>query len=199
MSSSWSPTARSSGGATAAFYGRVVHNGAKFKVSPNANVAFFGEVTGEGGFSGDGGVFFEGTYSPGNSASWIDMSVNLQYGNENTYVAELEGYTANGPGDTEYDVIAMADSNTLSLDGTLDIDLLGGFEPTIGSTFDIFRYGSGARTGEFDTVLSPTWGAGLYFDVAYTDTAVSLQVVPEPASAFLLALACGVMALRRRR
>jgi len=188
-----------SSGASGAFYDDVVHNGIKFKVSPNANVAFFGLVTGAGSFTGGGGVWFEGGYSPGNSPAWVQIGVDLTYGSESINTMELAGYIANGPGDTEYDVIEMIDGSKLTLGGTLNIDLLDGFEPVFGSTFDIYRYGSGDWAGVFSTFNSPTWDNGLYFDVTYWDTAVTLRVVPEPTSLSLLLLGGVVLTLLYRR
>ena len=187
-----------SAGASAGFYGRVIHNGEKFKVSPNANAAFFGLVSGEGSFTGGGGVWFEGGYSPGNSPSYVQMGVDITYGAESVNQMEIAGYSATGPGNTEYDVLEMVDGGLLVLDGTLNLTLLDGFEPVFGSTFEIYRYGCGDRTGEFDEVISSTWGDGMTFDIDYGDLCVSVSVVPEPTTIMLL-LAGGSMAIWRRR
>ena len=106
---------------------------------------------------------------------------------------DVAGYTS----DTEYDVIEVI-GGSVSLDGTLEVELLDGFQPVLDSTFDFLRHDSGVRTGEFAVFNSPTWGDGLYFDIVYGDTAVTLQTTPEPATLSLMTLG-GLALLRRRR
>jgi len=191
-----------SGGASVSFHGDVVHNGVKFKISPNADVVFFGNLSGDGSFTGGGSMWIEGTFSPGNSPAWVQEEANLTFGDGSDSTMELAGHNADGPGDADYDVIEMLGGHALVLDGTLNIDLLEGFEPALGSTFDIYRYDSGNRMGEFDSVNSPIWGDGQYFNISYGNTLTTLTVVPEP-STFILA-AIGLLGLaayfwRRRR
>jgi len=52
-----------------------------------------------------------------------------------------------------------------SLNGTLDIDLIEGFQPSFGDTFTFMTFGS--RAGEFGTVNGLDLGNGLRFDLAY--------------------------------
>lgn len=188
-----------SGGASVAFYGDVVHNGVKFRVNTNANVVFFGLLSGAGGFEGGGGVFIEGGFNPGNSPEYLQYGANFSLQDGSTCTMELGGYIANGPGDTEYDVIEMIDGCSLSLDGDLSIELWNGFAPVLGSTFDIFRYDFGDCTGQFDGINQPTLPEGYYFDITYGDTAVTLTLMPEPASLSLLGMGALVLLRKRRK
>ncbi len=65
------------------------------------------------------------------------------------------------------------------LDGTLDLSLLGGFQPDIGDTFNILS-ASGGVGGSFSDVLQPlTLAAGRLFEVNYLPTIVQLEVVAD--------------------
>jgi len=190
-----------SGGASVSFHDDVVHNGVKFKISPNADVVFFGELSGEGSFTGGGGMWIEGTFSPGNSPSWVQDSVNVSLGDDSETIVELAGVLASEPGDSQYDVVELVGDCQLDLDGTLRVALLDGFLPDLGSTFDIYRYAEGNRRGEFDVFESPSWAGGCHFEITYGDTAVTLATVPEPDIGTLLAIAvllAGGLVGRRR-
>lgn len=71
--------------------------------------------------------------------------------------------------------IAVVGSVTVA--GTLDLDLVGGFEPGIGEAFTILEY-SGALTGIFDTVNFPSVD-DVSFGVIYNPGSLSLQTVLE--------------------
>lgn len=193
-----------SGGASVAFYGDVVNNGNKFKVSPNANVAVFGDYSGAGPISGGGGVWFEGGFSPGASPAYLQYGVGINYTDSAVLKFEILGYTSEAAGPHQYDVIEVIDGCALSLDGTLEVyleDLTNGgdtFDPVLGSEFVIFRTEADKLSGEFAETVWPTWGDGLTFDIEYTGSAVTLEVVPEPATMGLLGLG-GLALLRRRR
>jgi len=180
-----------SGGASVSFHGDVASNGVKFKVNENANVVFFGTLSGEESITGGGGIWIEGTFSPGNSPAWVREDVDLVLGSSSNTIIELAGYTAQEAGNSQYDVIEIIGGHTLALVGTLTINLLEGFEPSAGSTFDIYRYAAGNRIGEFDVFDSPTWGNGRHFDITYNDTVITITAVPEPCT--LALLICGAM------
>ncbi len=144
-----------SGGASVSFHDDVVHNGVEFKVSDNADVAFFGAVSGDGSFTGGGGVWFEGDYSPGNSPAVVTFAGDVTLGDAATLVIELSGTE---PG--EFDIVDVG--GTLSLDGTLDVRLINGFAPSVDDTFDILDWS--ALGGTFDEELLPAPGGYLAWD-----------------------------------
>ena len=106
----------------------------------------------------------------------VDANVNLADG-----AAAL--MQIDGTGSGQFDQLTI--TGDMAYDGTLKAafsgDLGGGF------TLDLFDV-TGAPTGDFDTLLDPN---GFYSssDLSFDASAGTLTVVPEPASAALLALA----------
>jgi hypothetical protein len=66
-------------------------------------------------------------------------------------------------------------TNLATLGGSLTIRLSDGYVPSIGDTFPIVIAGS--RSGEFATIVGLEIGAGKRFQVTYSATGVTLQVV----------------------
>ena len=61
-----------------------------------------------------------------------------------------------------------------SLGGTLNVDLISGFKPTVGETFDIIDYTS--ETGTFTTLNLPKLTGGDTWSITYNATDVVLTV-----------------------
>ncbi|MBK8269937.1 MAG: hypothetical protein IPK83_17235 [Planctomycetes bacterium] len=72
-----------------------------------------------------------------------------------------------------YDRLTVAGIATLN--GTLDVSLIGGFEPQVGQTFVILT--CSLRSGEFNQVMGMDAGAGKAFQVQYNSGNVTLAVV----------------------
>jgi hypothetical protein len=170
----------------ATFVDTVVNNG-RIHTGDSSNSVFFGTVSGAGTFSGSGRVLFEGGYQPGNSPALINFGGDLQLGDANTLVIELAGIQ---PG-TEYDKLVVA--GVLSLAGVLDLQLLSGFNPVNGDAFDIFD--ATAFSGAFAQYLLPHLNPGLSWDISGLNTSGTVQVIPEPASALLVAI--GLLGMAR--
>ncbi len=87
------------------------------------------------------------------------------------------------------------------LGGTLAVELLDGFSPLLGNAFDILL--ADAVFGSFGSVLLPTLGAGLEFQLVNGLDVVRLAViaapVPVPAALWLFASAISACGLRARR
>lgn len=139
------------GGATATFYGDVVQNGVLrvSKVGDTTSVAvFLGAVTGSGGSTGDGDIFFEGDLRPGNSPAQVTYSNNVFFGLNSQIDIELGGLTVGA----QYDQIVVG--GALTLGGALDVQLINGFTPAAGQNFTIAT-AAGGISGSFSDMLLP--------------------------------------------
>ncbi len=77
---------------------------------------------------------------------------------------------------TEFDVLNI--SGAANLNGTLNISLIGGFVPAIGSTFKILNCAS--RTGTFSVINGIKIDSSEHFEVVYNSADVTLHVVSGP-------------------
>ena len=156
----------------------------------------------DGGLSGEGSVEADevtnsGTVSPGNSPGILTISGNYDQDAAGTLAIELNGTT---PG-TEHDQLVITGDATL--DGTLDVSLLFGFDLEEAMEFEILDI-AGTRTGTFDGLnQGAKFGDydGLQFQIDYAGgdgNDVVLTVVPEPTSLAPLAMG-GFLLMRRRR
>ncbi len=93
-----------------------------------------------------------------------------------TYTQDARGsLNVNKSSSVDFDSYAITQGATL--DGTLDITLLGGFMPGLGEMFEIMTFAS--RTGTFATVNGMSIGNGNEFDVVYGANDVTLNVIAE--------------------
>ena len=129
---------------------------------------FFSPVSGPGSYTGTGSVQFLNTFSPGASPAAVSFGGNVTFTGSATLVIEIAGTTAG----SQYDTLTVA--GNASLAGALDIDLLGGFIPTPGNSFQIISADGGVN-GAFSNVLLPVL-AGANWQLIYNATSVLLQV-----------------------
>jgi hypothetical protein len=121
------------------------------------------------------------------------LTVSGTFAQSSTGILGIElGGTSAG---TTYDQIAVSGAATLG--GTLNVDLVNGFAPTVGETFKILTRGSGSGTFSSLTSSDP----GLTYSVAYNSTYAQITIitVPEPATGtllFLSALGLGLSVIR---
>lgn len=104
-----------------------------------------------------------------------------------------------GLGDFDYLDVA----GTVTLGGTLLVELIDGFTPVAGDAFDIFTASS--VTGSFASLIMPLLGGGLSFQTLiganYVRLAVVAAPIPLPGAVWLLAsalVASGALTRRRR-
>ena len=179
------------GGSTTTFYDDVNAAGGELRVSPGCSVVFLGSYS--GGTTGGGTVYMEGDLRPGHSPGAVEFEGNLVMGSGAALVAELAGTTAG----SQYDVVDVG--GTLALGGTLDVDLLYGFQPHAGQTFDILNFDPANLSGEFAALDLPDLGGGLAWDTSNLYTTGAIGVVPEPATLALVSMGLAASLLRGRR
>ena len=132
-----------------------------------------GGVTGGGGTVGGSLDNVGGTVAPGNSAGVLTINGNYTQGSAATLAIEVEG-TGAGSG---HDQLAV--NGSASLVGTLDIQTASEFTPgvgeapgVIGDSYIIITADS--LSGEFSTVNGRHAGSGIFYNLEYNETNVSL-------------------------
>ena len=141
-----------------------------------------GIISGNGTIAGDvnnGG----GAISPGNSPGVLVIEGDLTQGEGGSILIELSGTAAR----SQYDTLQV--DGKLSADGTLEVSLLDGFQPSPGDTFDILDFGS--LSGGFDEVILPNLAGTIGWDDSSLLVDGSISVVPEPAT--IIPLCLGLM------
>ncbi|MCH8048377.1 MAG: PEP-CTERM sorting domain-containing protein [Planctomycetes bacterium] len=118
-----------------------VHSPAGSTIDVASGVVFQGLYSGAGTFTGSGLATFEGGFSPGDSPARVRMEGSVKLAASNTLYIELGG-TEIG----EFDQLDIRDN--ISIGGTLDVSLFGGFELSDGDVFPIIITG-GDTTGQF--------------------------------------------------
>jgi hypothetical protein len=73
----------------------------------------------------------------------------------------------------QYDSLTIA--GAVSLSGALNVELINGFTPNAGQSFNILTAASGID-GTFDVTNLPALAGGLYFHLSYTATTINVSV-----------------------
>ncbi|MCU1275167.1 MAG: hypothetical protein JWO48_2598, partial [Bryobacterales bacterium] len=122
------------------------------------------------------GVIDAGIISPGDQAKVGALAVTGTYTANSTGALNIAigGQTAG----TQFDQLNV--SSTAQLGGTLNVSLVNGFVPTVGSTFDILNASS--VSGTFTTVNGLSINGSEHFAVTYNGSDVILTVVSGAAA-----------------
>jgi T5SS/PEP-CTERM-associated repeat protein len=144
----------------------LVNDGSILGNSADERIELTGYVKGFGTLDN---VTITGVDAPGYVGATAVSRGSVDYAGQ--LVIQIGGLTAG----TEYDQINH--SGTAGLGGELTIELLDGFEPSLGDSFTILTYGD--HTGELDNLSLPPLAGDLQWDVAYGPSSLVLEVVGE--------------------
>jgi T5SS/PEP-CTERM-associated repeat protein len=199
-----------SGNSNTTFYGKVdIQSGAELRVTTGSVATFFEAVQQRSGakFTGKGAKLYEGGLTVGASPGLGTDEGDVEFGEGNTYLAEIGGTTACTLACGSNDAVKNSSfdkyevQGQLSFGGTLTLTSWKGFVGQAGQHFDLFDWGS--TTGSFASIDASGFklAAGTQLDTSalYTTGEISVTAVPEPEHwAMLLAGLVG-LAWRTRR
>lgn len=145
----------------------------------------------------NGNVTMAGTMMPGDPTGGFTINGNYSQTSTGT-LAEQVGWI-NGS-----NASLLRVNGVVTLDGTLALTLLNGFDPTAGNSFILMTFFS--DHGSFNTITGLNLGNNLFFDVFYDPHDVRVVVesqsvaTPEPNSALLLVVSSiAILAISRKR
>ena len=141
-----------------------------------------------------GATTVSGFLNPGNSPGDITFNDSLLLNSTATLTIEITGINVGA-----FDRVLGAGTNTFTFGGTLAL-VNTGYTATLGDTVTIFD-NWGSFGGLFDNITGTDLGGGLSWDTSNLGTTGTIEVVPEPGTYALLALAAagfGAHVLRRR-
>ena len=145
-----------------------VNNASGGAITVVGTAQFNGLVSGPGNFFGPGTANFNGGLAIGASPAEVTFEGDVTLASSNTLFIEIGGLLA---GD-EFDQLSIDGSATL--DGTLKVDLISEFSPSVGDTFEILTAASVFDTFVFKDL--PDMG-GLLWNVNYGAASVVLEVI----------------------
>jgi hypothetical protein len=150
--------------------GTTTVSGTLAVASPGGMNVSGGSVFGIGAITGNidltGGLLSPGAASK--KAGELTLSGTYTQSGAGAFDVDLAGTTAG----TQYDVLDI--TSTATLGGVLNVDLISGFKPSVGDTFDIIDYTS--ETGTFTTLSLPKLTGGDTWAISYNATGVVLTV-----------------------
>ncbi len=173
-----------------AMVGNLVNQGT-VQISPGATldpmrVDNFGLINIQAGGGGASGTMIVGTGTPGGPG----------------YYQFANGTLGKHISMSQFGVVTVGANGAVDLNGTLDIQLASGFNPSIGTSYDIITFTSGDLTGTFSSVLNNIFNNGTEkWTVIYSDSGGYVELlaqsnnstVPEPGT--LLLLGSGLLSL----
>lgn len=191
ITNSSSGTIDVSGSGNTLFAGNVANAG-NIQISSGSDAIFTGTFSGPGSVTGAGTALFDGTLAPGDPVT-EHFAGNVIFKSGNNLIMQIGGTTA-GSG---YDQLIV--NGQVTLGGTLTVQLIDGFTPTAGESFQLIDPPS--LTGTFGTLDFASLANGLQWNTSQLDASgiLSVTATPEPASLAVLALGGGLALLLRRR
>lgn len=177
-------------GATVISGGTLVVNGGL--ASSGVTVTAAGALAGSGTLAGP--VTVDGKIAADGDPATLTINNALTL-NDTAQVA----FELGGTGVGQFDRIAL--DGALTMNGTLAISLVNGFNPTAGNSFDLFSGWTGEIVdgGYAFDFTGAVLGEGLAWDTTDFLSTGSISVVPEPTTWALLGLGAGLMLWRGRK
>jgi hypothetical protein len=142
-------------------------------LTANGGIAFSGGSAFGSGTNG-GAVTSSGTITPGDSSATTGiLTVKGAYTQTPTGTLDISiGGTKAG---SQYDQLNVTNSNSAKVNGTLNLSLINGFVPAIGTTFDILN--ASTVSGTFSTVNGTKINGSEHFVVTCDSTDCDVTVV----------------------
>ncbi|MEX2091148.1 MAG: hypothetical protein WD971_00650 [Pirellulales bacterium] len=151
-------------GANATGQGALILSGGQV-TAQDVVVGFLGQVRGSGSLTGN--VTNGGVVRPGNSPGTLSV--------EGNYTQTIDGILSiDLASAASYDKL-IVDGN-IALGGVLEVQLLDGYVPLAGATFDILDW-TGTQSDAFDVLALPDLGSALVWDYSLIDSQGVLSVV----------------------
>lgn len=148
-----------------------------------------GTLSGTGVIVSDIVASADATVSPGNSPGTLSAT-NAIFRDDSLLMIELGSAT-------QYDQLMLSGLLTVDAGAMLEIRLLDGYEPIVGSEFQILRFSS--SSGMFDTITAPQLSQGNWdFSSLSSDGFLRVTAVPEPSAFASLLLVMGLFGCHRR-
>ncbi len=150
---------------------------------------------GSGGTVSGGGTIIGSLLNDGGTVAPADDPETLTINGDFTQTTGTTRMEVGGPNAGQFDQLIV--TGTADLGGTFELDLINGYLPSPGSTFDLFDFNAVAPGSQFSAIILPSGTSWDTSDLLTTGTITFTgSAVPEPTSLGLLGL--GGLALLRR-
>jgi hypothetical protein len=157
-------------GAHATGEGKLTLGGGAVKAE-EVVVGFLGQLTGSGTLTAN--VTNGGAVLPGSSPGTLTIAGDYTQISDGVLSIDLASAGS-------FDKLVV--NSNVQLAGLLEVNLLGGYEPALGATFDVLDW-TGSASGAFELLVLPDLDAALAWDTSLLDAQGVLSVIAAPSDA----------------